>query len=244
MTMRKINRIRKSWQEDALFNKLSKNDQNLIREIRNRKLTYLSRRKFIGLLKCSEEITNAKIEGWFVEAGCALGGSAIFLSHKKNTSRPFYIYDVFEMIPSPSNNDTHEVHERYREISSGKSKGIDGDDYYGYKKNLYEEVINNLNQFDIDIEKNQIHLVKGLLQDTMVIEEPIALAHIDVDWYDPVKTALERLFPSLSVGGFIILDDYLDWGSCRRATDEFLTTIAGQYSLNDQYGSLIIKKIK
>jgi asparagine synthase (glutamine-hydrolysing) len=55
----------------------------------------------------------------------------------------------------------------------------------------------------------------------MVIEQPVAFAHIDVDWYEPVLTSLKRIFPHLVVGGSIILDDYHDWGGCRKATENF-----------------------
>lgn len=85
-------------------------------------------------------------------------------------------------------------------------------------------------------------LVKGLVQETMKIDQPVAFAHIDVDWYDPVITCLERIFPNLVVGGSIILDDYHDWGGCRKATDEYLRRVAGQYVLDDSAGSMKITK--
>lgn len=237
-----IKRMWKKWRQNQLFNSIPDSDKKLINDILDKKLTYLPKHKFVGLLKCCQEIERKNTEGIFVEAGCALGGSAIFLSKQKDRNRAFLIYDVFEMIPSPSEKDPKEVHERYQEIVSGKSRGIGGDPYYGYKRNLYDEVISNLHQFGINPEKENIQLVKGLLQETMKINESIALAHVDVDWYDPVQTALERLFPNLSPGGFIILDDYFDWGGCRQATDEFLKTVKGEFSLDSQYGSLIIQK--
>ena len=42
----------------------------------------------------------------------------------------------------------------------------------------------------------------------MHITQPVALAHVDVDWYEPVMTCLERVFPQLVVGGSIILDRF------------------------------------
>ncbi len=41
------------------------------------------------------------------------------------------------------------------------------------------------------------------------------------------------LFPRLVVGGSIILDDHLDWGGCRKAADEFLRGVTGQFELDD-----------
>ena len=67
-------------------------------------------------------------------------------------------------------------------------------------------------------------LIKGLVQDTMRIDQPVAFAHVDVDWYEPVLTCLQRVFPKLVEGGSIILDDYHDWGGCRKATDEYIAS--------------------
>jgi asparagine synthase (glutamine-hydrolysing) len=89
-----------------------------------------------------------------------------------------------------------------------------------------------------------VTLVKGLVQDKMKIDQSIAFAHIDVDWYEPVITCLKRVFPNLVVGGSIILDDYHDWGGCRAATDEFLREVSGQYSIDDSAGSLKITRVK
>ncbi|MBX9848970.1 MAG: TylF/MycF family methyltransferase [Rhodocyclaceae bacterium] len=63
-----------------------------------------------------------------------------------------------------------------------------------------------------------------------------------MDWYDPVKVCLERLFPRLSVGGSIVLDDCHHWGGCRKATDEYLRTVSGQFSLDDTARSLKITR--
>ena len=77
----------------------------------------------------------------------------------------------------------------------------------------------------------------------MTIDAPVAFAHIDVDWYEPVKVSLERIFPYLSAGGCIVLDDYHDWGGCKKATDEFLATVPGQFILSDDRdGSVSIVK--
>jgi asparagine synthase (glutamine-hydrolysing) len=74
----------------------------------------------------------------------------------------------------------------------------------------------------------------------MHIDQPVAFAHVDVDWYEPVSTCLERIFPRLVEGGSIILDDYHDWGGCRKAADEYLRGIAGQFALDDSAGSMKI----
>ena len=52
--------------------------------------------------------------------------------------------------------------------------------------------------------------------------ERIAFAHVDCDWYVPVRFCLERIAERLSAGGAIVLDDYHDYAGCRRAADEFM----------------------
>jgi len=110
----------------------------LIARIRERKLTYLSDRKLASLVTTCRAIEESDLPGIFLEAGCALGGSAILLASTKRRERPFNVYDVFGMIPPPTQDDTQDVHERYQAIVQGQSKGIDGDPYYGYIEDLYE----------------------------------------------------------------------------------------------------------
>jgi asparagine synthase (glutamine-hydrolysing) len=80
-------------------------------------------------------------------------------------------------------------------------------------------------KYNLDPDSNKISLVKGLFENTLRFGEcdRIAFAHIDCDWYDPVRLCLEKISPALNVGGYIILDDYLDYGGCKKAVDEFLT---------------------
>jgi asparagine synthase (glutamine-hydrolysing) len=246
--IKRINKILKEvvniYQEKALLSKLSRVNQNLIAEIRDKKLTYLTNKKLVNITTTCNLINEKNIPGIFIEAGCALGGSSILISKLKDNQRPFFIYDVFGIIPPPTQDDTKDVHDRYKTITEGKSKGIKGNKYYGYEDNLYEIVKTNLQNFNIDRKSESIFLIKGLLQDTMKIEEKVAFAHIDVDWYEPVITCLERIFPNLAIGGSIILDDYHDWGGCRKATDEFLTKVSGKFILDDSFGSMKITKIK
>lgn len=218
--------------------------RELLSRIRASRLTYLSDEKLASLTNTCSAIEEARLPGLFIEAGCALGGSAILIATVKNSGRPFLVYDVFGMIPPPTREDTPDVHERYRTIVEGKSTGIGGDTYYGYQADLYEVVQANLRRFGIDPEERSVSLIKGLVQDTMEIDAPVAFAHVDVDWYEPVMTCLRRVFPRLVEGGSIILDDYHDWGGCRKAADEYLREVAGQFGLDDSAGSMKITRVK
>jgi Macrocin-O-methyltransferase (TylF) len=239
-----IKRITNSKVYEGISSNLTLEDRELISLIRSKNLTYLSDRKLISITNTCRLIEKAKLPGIFLEAGCALGGSAILIAKIKNTERPLFIYDVFGIIPSPTQEDTEDVHNRYKKILEGKSMGIGGDKYYGYQENLYDVVQSNLKSFGIKSEEQFVSLIKGLVQETMKIDQPVAFAHIDVDWYEPVITCLQRIFPNLVVGGSITLDDYHDWGGCRKATDEYLQTVVDQFVLDDTAGSLKITKVK
>lgn len=228
--------------EKNILSGISAEDQRLITSICDKKLTYLSYPKLVSIVTTCRFIENNQLSGAFIEAGCALGGSSILIASLKSSGRPQFVYDVFGMIPSPTKDDTKDVHDRYQIIADGKSDGIEGDEYYGYMDDLYDVVQSNLNDFNIRCDEQNVSLVKGLIQDTMHIEKPVAFAHIDVDWYEPVKTCLERIFPNLVVGGSIILDDYHDYGGCRKATDEYLKIVVGQFVLDDSAGSMKITK--
>ena len=208
------------------------------------KLTYLPEKKIHALINLVLNAEKNDIPGVIIEAGCALGGSGIVIASAKNTQRPMLIYDVFGMIPPPTEQDGPDVHERYQIISRGSSQGIDGDEYYGYLPDLYDRVKLNFELNNLSISKNNISLVKGLVQDTLQVETSICLAHIDVDWYDPVMTCLTRIEPKLSIGGSIVLDDYHDWSGCHQATDDFFSDKKERFYFDSTPGSLVVTKLR
>ena len=70
-------------------------------------------------------------------------------------------------------------------------------------------------------DERNVELVKGLFEDTIDLDAPVALAHLDGDWYESTMTCLERIAPLLVPGGRIVFDDYYYWSGCRRAVDEY-----------------------
>jgi O-methyltransferase len=189
--------------------------------VRKEKLTYLSYPALIDLVGAIQEVEKLALDGIFLEAGCALGGSAIVIASAKSPERSLFVYDTFEMIPSPGENDGEDVHKRYHQIISGESQGIKGSRYYGYEQNLIEQVKSSFTKYGIPTEQNKIQLIKGLFQDTLFLDQPIAFAHLDCDWYDSLMTCLTRIEPLLVPGGIIVVDDYYDWSGCQKAVDEF-----------------------
>ena len=215
----------------------------LAARVRSEGLTYLPMQKIAKILTSIRSIEENGVDGSFIEAGCALGGSSILIASAKNPARRFFIHDVFGMIPPPGPQDPEDVHQRYETIKSGQARGLAGQSYYGYRDGLRGEVEQNFRRHGIDTGKNGVALVEGLVQDTLQVKTPVAFAHIDVDWHDPVKVCLERIHPQLVAGGCIILDDYSDWGGCRKAVDNFLGEFSGCYSVENSHQSFLMKKI-
>jgi asparagine synthase (glutamine-hydrolysing) len=195
----------------------------VIRAVRAQKLTYLSRQALIDLYDAVQRLEQQNLHGLIVETGVALGGSAIVLARSKTPARPLYLYDVFATIPPPSEDDGPDAHARYAEIAGGRSPGIRGNRYYGYEDGLLEKVQRNFARFGIDPAQAHMRIWPGLFEDTLYIAEPVALAHIDCDWYQSVMLCLERITPHLIPGGVLVIDDYRDWAGCKRAVDEYFT---------------------
>jgi hypothetical protein len=195
--------------------------EDVIARVRDERLTYLKPSYLRALAADVLDVERAGLDGMVIEAGTALGGSAIVMAAAKAPERPMKVYDVFGMIPAPGDEDGADVHERYATIASGDARGVGGETYYGYRDDLYGEVTASFARLGVPAAEHNVELIKGLFEDTIVIDGPVALAHLDGDWYESTRTCLERIAPRLVPGGRIVLDDYYKWSGCRRAVDEY-----------------------
>lgn len=192
---------------------------DVAQRVRDENLTYLDPAKLELLEACVREV--GRVRGDFLELGVALGGSAIVLANRMDRRRHFHGYDVFAMIPPPGKMDPPAVHERYRTIVEGRSEGIGGDTCYGYRDDLYDQVVAAFARHGMEVDGRRIALHRGLFQETLRPTSPVAFAHVYCDWYEPVKLCLDRIWPELSTGGLMLCDDYNDYGGCTKAVDEF-----------------------
>jgi hypothetical protein len=195
--------------------------------VRKEKLSYLSRPNLVALARVVAEADRAGRPGLIVETGTALGGSAIVLGSAKAASRGMKVYDVFGQIPPPTEQDGQDVWQRYDRIASGQSKGLGSEEYYGYRDNLYQQVTDSFARHGVPVKENSVDLVQGLFEDTIELDEPVAFAHLDGDWYESTMTCLQRIAPLLVVGGRLVVDDYYAWSGCQTAVDEYFAERAG-----------------
>ena len=135
------------------------------------------------------------------------------------TDREIWLYDTFEGMSPPGNEDVDFRGEKAKTILEKLPKSA-------YEKNSWcvgtlEEVQKNLGT--IAYPKDKIRYIKGMVEETIPKEIPgqIALLRLDTDWYRSTAHELEHLFPKLVSGGILIIDDYGHWKGARKAVDEY-----------------------
>lgn len=217
-------------------------DPSIIAAVRAARLTFLEEANLRDLYEAVSHVERAGLPGQIIEAGCALGGAAIVMATAKRRTRRMTIYDVFAMIPPPSERDGADVHARYAEIARGESAGIGGDTYYGYRGNLLSEVKANFSRFGVRPLTHRVSMVKGLFADTMKSPARVALAHIDADWFDSVTTCLEAIAPRLVKGGTLVIDDYDTWSGCTAAVDSYFKDRMAEFKFVRKSRLHIIKR--
>lgn len=172
------------------------------------------------LINAVTQIATRKIPGDIAECGVWRGGSmmvvALTLLSKGDTSRELYLYDTFEGMPPPTDNDKRFDGQTASHLLEKDPKGTG---IWCYAS--LDEVRENL--FSTGYPKDKIHFVKGKVQDSIprTLPSSLALLRLDTDWYESTKHELTHLFPILKKGGILILDDYGHWQGQRKAVDEF-----------------------
>ncbi|MGB2680193.1 MAG: TylF/MycF/NovP-related O-methyltransferase, partial [Candidatus Competibacter sp.] len=72
----------------------------------------------------------------------------------------------------------------------------------------------------------QVVFLKGWFRDTLprVATDALAVLRLDGDMYESTWDALVNLYPKLSAGGYVIVDDYKVVPGCRTAVEDFRQT--------------------
>jgi O-methyltransferase len=211
------------------------NTPNVRLYLRAAPYTLLSFEKFIVLCETCRSLQESGLPGDIVQCGVWNGGSAVALVDifSSDADRRIFLLDSWEGQPTPSPYDVNE----------GGNPGE-----AGLFRSTYD-VAKKLLLTQLGADPNRTFLVKGWFEETLPgtaskISE-IAFAHIDCDYYEPVRICLETLFPALTPGGVILVDDYDDWKGCKRAVDEFVAAQPDRPLLDHRknLGALIRKKL-
>lgn len=177
-------------------------------------------------------VTHSGIEGDIVECGVYRGGSmmaaARTLIELGDRSRTLWLFDTFDGMVQPGPND-----KRYDEVSAETVQLASG------FKTMNEWCAADVDQVRAAMESTgypaeQIRYVKGPVEQTLPDSRPdrIALLRLDTDWYESTKHELTHLFPLVSPGGVLIIDDYGFWKGSKTAVDEYLKEISAPVLLN------------
>src|SRR5262249_4141255 len=88
-------------------------------------------------------------------------------------------------------------------------------------KVTYEEVRTNFSNYGLL--DDQVCFLQGWFADTLPSApiEKLAVMRMDGDYYESTMDALNNLYPKLSPGGFVIIDDYGQPVGCREAVTEY-----------------------
>lgn len=178
-------------------------------------------------LRAIRHIEGHKIEGDLVECGVWRGGNlalAGLLRKQMGFQRDIWAYDTFAGMTAPTEFDEKSVSDV---DTAAKFEELERGDHNDWCYASLEDVQANFSK--VVGADAQLQTIKGPVQDTLLDEanlpEKISILRLDTDFYDSTKAEMEILYPRLSKGGVLIVDDYGEWAGARKAVDEYF---AGQ----------------
>mgnify|MGYP001195147568 CR=1 FL=1 len=236
----RISRIKKDLYPIDISNEIIKEYQEI------EPFTATSIERIAALLDSVKYIANNHIDGDFVECGVWKGGSCMLMAKElikqNDLNRTIWLYDTFEGMTQPTNADVEiETGIKGKALLSNVEKTTEKYNMWAYAP--IKEVRNNMLKTNYPIDN--IKYIKGKVEDTLKSSVPnkIALLRLDTDWYESTKIELEVLYPLITKGGVLIIDDYGHFEGAKRAVDDYFRKINQQPLLNriDYTGRLIIK---
>lgn len=174
--------------------------------------TMVSQERLDNLQFCVEDVLQRGIPGDLIETGVWRGGASILMRAVLKaygvTDRTVWVADSFAGLPPP---DT----ERYPQDA--------GDIHHTFDQLIVsqEDVAHNFALYGLL--DDQVKFLKGWFRDTLPTApiEKLAVMRLDGDMYESTMDALVSLYPKLSVGGYVIIDDYGHLPNCKRAVEDF-----------------------
>ena len=176
--------------------------------------TMVGLRRLDQLQSCVETVVRDKIPGNLIETGVWRGGASILMAATLRSlgdeERQVWLADSFEGLPVADAS-------RYP-----ADAGADVLSTYDFLAVSQDRVRGAFERYDLM--DDGVRFLKGWFRDTL----PPLLGHnrwsvlrLDGDHYESTIVALESLYPDLSPGGFVVIDDYGAIAQCRQAVDDF-----------------------
>lgn len=174
--------------------------------------TMVGLRRLDNLQSCVETVLTDKIPGDLIETGVWRGGASIFargiLKAYEVTNRKVWLADSFDGMPVTD------------ETSYPGDRALALHQFNDRLAVSLDQVKANFACYGLL--DDQVAFLPGWFRDTLP-SAPIArlaVLRLDGDLYESTMDALVNLYPKLSPGGFVIIDDYII-PACREATHEY-----------------------
>ena len=174
--------------------------------------TMVGIKRLDNLQWCIESALSAEVPGDLVETGVWRGGAAILmrgvLKAYGDTRRAVWLADSFQGLPKPAADYPADADDPHWTLAPYLAVPLDA-------------VRQNFERYGLL--DQQVKFLPGWFRDTLPIAAigSIAVLRLDGDMYESTMVALSSLYPKLSPGGFVIVDDYGALPNCRRAVEDF-----------------------
>ena len=173
--------------------------------------TMIGLRRLANLQHCVTTVIRDDVPGDLVETGVWRGGAAIFmravLKAYGDATRVVWAADSFAGLPDPD---------------PARFPADEGVRYseYGQLAVPLEVVRANFERYGLLDE--QVRFLPGWFRDTLPCAPigQLAVLRLDGDMYESTMVALQALYPKVSPGGYVIVDDY-KLARCRSAVDDY-----------------------
>ena len=170
-------------------------------------LTMVGLGRLDDLQACVESIVADDVAGDVIEAGAWRGGAALLIRATLDTlgdDRTVWVADSFQGFPDPENADA-EAHR------------LSAIDFLAVPRS---EVAGSFERLGL---QRGVRFVEGFFEETLpgLADRRWSLVRLDADTYAPTQLSLDALYHGLSVGGYMVIDDYHAFQGCRQAVDRF-----------------------
>jgi O-methyltransferase len=174
--------------------------------------TMIGLERLDNLQYCLQTVLEEGVQGDFIETGVWRGGACIFmrgaLEAYQDRSRKVWVADSFQGLPPPN------------AASYAADKGDLHHSYADWLAISRDSVAANFSRYGLL--DGQVQFLEGWFSDTLhkAPIDTLAILRLDGDMYESTMQAISALYPKLSVGGFVIIDDY-HLAPCAKAIHDY-----------------------
>jgi O-methyltransferase len=205
--------------------------------------TMLSLERILANIRAVDHVVRNQILGDIVECGVWRGGSsmAMALALKGQSPRTLWMYDTYAGMTDASSVDISHSGTNAANLLA-EAKQLEGPERSLKLGSVSLEDV-RVNMAATGYPISRIKFVEGPVEQTIPGDVPgrISLLRIDTDWYASTLHELRHLYPLLSLGGILIIDDYGHWQGARKAVDEYFEDELPFLNRIDYTGRLLVK---